>query len=371
MLERLRRPRPDARVAIWFVVAVALVSIATGVVAIVTEPVFEGPGAVALTQSIAEFSGAVVGFALLVTVWAMRRGYRIAYVAAAILVALSAVHGIAQSRLVSLPLVVLSITGLVVLLLTSPRFTRSSSFTPTQVGAILAIVGVCGYGTAGAYALQDGFEGVDTVLDAFYFTLATASTVGYGDVHATGEGARLFAVSLIVLGPTAVAVAIGSVLEPTLEARFSVSRETVRADGGSSEAPDRVVVLGCGPLVGTALSGLAGRVPVVIVTDDERARALESDGVDVHRGEPANEATLRTVGLEDEDTVLVATGGDLETAHAVFAARSVAPDVHVVAFTTGDGGGLERAGVDAVIDPWELLGDATAEAIFEMEGAQN
>ena len=366
MLERLRGPRPDARVAVRFVVAVALVSIATGVVAIVTEPTLDGPGAVGLVQSIAEFSGAIVGFALLVAAWAMRRGYRLAYVAAAVLVALSAAHGVAQSRLVSLPLVVLSLTGLVVLSLTSPRFTRSSSFTPTQVGAVLATVGVCGYGTAGAYALQEGFDGVDTVLDAFYFTLATASTVGYGDVHATTQATRLFAVSLIVLGPVTVAVALGSVFEPALEARFSASRDTLRADGGSSVAPDRVVVLGCGPAVGPALSGLVGRVPVVVVTADERPTDLASGGVDVHRGEPTDEATLREVGLEDGDAVLVATGDDLETAHAALTARRTEPDARVVAFATGGSvDRLEGAGVDAVIDPWEPLGRATAEAVFE------
>lgn len=36
----------------------------------------------------------------------------------------------------------------------------------------------------------DEFVGLDTRLDALYFSTATAATVGYGDVHASGQLAR-------------------------------------------------------------------------------------------------------------------------------------------------------------------------------------
>ncbi len=35
------------------------------------------------------------------------------------------------------------------------------------------------------------FEGLETRVDALYFTLTTMTTTGYGDVHAVGQGARL------------------------------------------------------------------------------------------------------------------------------------------------------------------------------------
>lgn len=39
---------------------------------------------------------------------------------------------------------------------------------------------------------QEGqFNGLDTRVDALYFTLVTASTVGYGDITATGQTARV------------------------------------------------------------------------------------------------------------------------------------------------------------------------------------
>jgi voltage-gated potassium channel len=47
---------------------------------------------------------------------------------------------------------------------------------------------------AGYYALEQGdasqFESLATKTDALYFTLSTLATVGFGDVHATGQVAR-------------------------------------------------------------------------------------------------------------------------------------------------------------------------------------
>ena len=49
------------------------------------------------------------------------------------------------------------------------------------------------------------FDGLDTRVDALYFTLSTMATVGYGDVHAEGQAARGLVCALIVF--TAVVVA--------------------------------------------------------------------------------------------------------------------------------------------------------------------
>jgi voltage-gated potassium channel len=37
-------------------------------------------------------------------------------------------------------------------------------------------------------------EGLSTRVDALYFTMSTLTTVGFGDVHATGQAARIMVV---------------------------------------------------------------------------------------------------------------------------------------------------------------------------------
>lgn len=56
--------------------------------------------------------------------------------------------------------------------------------------AAVALLGTCGF----MYLEHLSF------IDAFYFNIATMSTVGYGDIHPTREVSRLFAILLIVMG---------------------------------------------------------------------------------------------------------------------------------------------------------------------------
>jgi len=51
----------------------------------------------------------------------------------------------------------------------------------------------------------DQFVGLDTRVDALYFTLSTMTTVGFGDVHAEGQVARALVCALIVFNVVVVA----------------------------------------------------------------------------------------------------------------------------------------------------------------------
>ncbi|WP_247002089.1 NAD-binding protein [Halosolutus gelatinilyticus] len=357
MLERLRTR--GGRVAIWIVVTVALTSIVTSLVAIVTGPTIRATGTLGTVQSIAEFSGAVIGFVLLVAAWGMRRGYRLAYVAAAGLVVLAAGHGVVQFRLQSVPLVVIGSGGFVVLLLTSDQFTRSSSLSGAQLGSLVSFVGVLCYGTVGAYALRDEFAELQTVVDAIYFTLVTASTVGYGDVHPTGYAARLFAISLVLLGPATVAVVVGSLLGPAVERYFTrvEQRAKVNLD---SEHPRTVVVLGYDETAAPIVAELARRNATVrVVTTDADAVPTDDLDVDVLAGDPTEDRTLDRAGLDDAELVLAATADAAKNSYAVISARE-RTDARIVAFSDpGRENALERAGADAALAPEDLVVQAT------------
>jgi hypothetical protein len=62
------------------------------------------------------------------------------------------------------------------------------------------------------YALSvhvaDQFSGLDTRLDALYFTGATMATIGYGDVHAIGQLARGLVLVLMVFNVVFVGTAV-------------------------------------------------------------------------------------------------------------------------------------------------------------------
>lgn len=365
MFERFLSDRSQGRIAVWIVTAIALLSIATGVVEIITTPTFQADGFWGDLQAISEFSGAVLGFALLVTAWGMDRGYRLAYVLAAALVLLAGAHGIVQLRLLSIPLIVLSLGGLIVLVLTSNRFTRSMSLSPTQLGALIAIIGVFSYGTAGAYALRVQFDELETILDAVYFTFVTSSTVGYGEIHPLTESARLFTISLIVLGPTTVGLTVGSLIGPEIEKRLSWTGH--RADAPNSiDGRNRIVVLGYDDVTDPLVDSLENHADICVVGAEETVMTrLENRDLDVVVGDSADEETLERANIDKANAILVATANGAQNSYAVITARELTDARIVVCTEDGNPGALEKAGADIVVNPGELLANAiVGDAIY-------
>jgi len=132
------------------------------------------------------------------------------------------------------------------------RFDRPFSPSPTQLAAAAALVTAISYGTIGTYALRDQFNGVETIVDAFYFTVVTASTVGYGDVTPVAgpaaDIAQLFVLSSLVMNVAAFAVALGVILTPpAIEAQLSKALGKM-TDKQIDLLDDHVLVLGYGDL---------------------------------------------------------------------------------------------------------------------------
>ena len=61
--------------------------------------------------------------------------------------------------------------------------------------ALSAITGMIGLGTAAYCYLEDW-----TIAQAFYFSVVTLTTVGYGDLHPTTDVSRVFTAAYILVG---------------------------------------------------------------------------------------------------------------------------------------------------------------------------
>ncbi|WP_439027369.1 NAD-binding protein [Haloarchaeobius sp. DT45] len=360
-----------ARAPVALTTAVALLSIATGItnMAVETTPIFFGSWFPASVQKTAGFTGTLTGFVMLVGAYGLRRGLRSSWYLALVLFPVTAIQGVVQASRFSVPLIALSLVSIPFLFLNRRRFDREVELTATQKAAGLALVGVQFYGTIGGYALRDEFprigEGSLGLLDAFYFTIVTASTVGYGDVTPDSFQGELFAISVVVLGTASFAVALGALFSPIIEARFA------RALGRMTDTQlelleNHVIVLGYGDLTEPILEELtAGNVPFVVITPDQtRAAELSERGMNVLTADPSDEEPLQRAQLKDATAVVAATNNDAEDALAVLTARQLRPDVRIVAAATDteNAGKLRRAGADTVISPASIGGHLLVES---------
>ncbi|GAA4704860.1 potassium channel family protein [Nocardioides conyzicola] len=104
-------------------------------------------------------------------------------------------------------------------------------------GLVIALmVAVLGF-ALGFYVLAqrnpDQFVDLDTRIDALYFTMATLLTIGYGDVHATGQAARTLVLIQMVFNVVILATAASTIttrIRTQAEKRVE-ARRAAEADG--------------------------------------------------------------------------------------------------------------------------------------------
>jgi voltage-gated potassium channel len=355
-MDRWARPTLGGRTVLLLSVAVALSSILTSVLTIglAAPPALIGEVVPPTIRRTAGFLGALVGFLLLLAGLELRRGFRAAWYATTILIAIAGAIGAIQASGISLPTVVLALIALPTLLYNRERFDRELDLSPTQLAALTALAGALVYSTVGAYALRAEFSGVDGFVDAFYFAVVTASTVGYGDVTASPDSvaARLFTTSVVVVSTASFALALGSLLGPAIEARLTSALGDM-TDSQLEAMDEHVIVLGYGDLTEAILDELGDRTPFVVITPESPPAELRGADRDVLIGTPLDEDPLRRAGIDRARAVLAATESDAEDAFSILTARELNPVVRIVAAATDreNVSKLKRAGADTVISP--------------------
>ncbi|WP_435184455.1 NAD-binding protein [Halobellus sp. EA9] len=365
-----------ARASVVLTLVVGVVSVVTGIANIgvggAADFLFFGVVVPGVVKQITAFTGTLTGFLLLVCAFGLRRRLRSAWWAALLLFPISGLQGLLQSSRLSIPLVALSAFALVIVGLNFRAFDREISLSTTQIASLAALAGAQGYGTAGAFALQDHFNSVDTLLDAFYFSLVTGSTVGYGDITPTSAVGKLFALSVLLVTVSSFAVVLGVVFTPLIEAQFS------KALGRMTEEQldvldNHVLVLGFGDLTEPILEELSAKADVlVVVPDEERARRLSDRGYTVLTDDPSDEEAQHRGKVEAAQAVVAATNNDAEDALAILTARQLNPEVTIVAAATQreNVNKLKRAGADTVISPATLGAHFLAESALGGHGAE-
>ena len=350
----------SVRASILLTFAVAILSIIVGLLHISTGGV-DGHLAGFVPPTVRRavgFTGTLTGFTMLGGAYALRQRFRIGWYATAVLLPVTAIQGLLQVSPFALPLVVVSVLTVPALLVNRSRFDRSFSPSPTQLAAGVALVTAISYGTFGAYALRDEFNGITTLTDAFYYTIVTASTVGYGDVTAASELGKLFSVSVLLVNVAAFAVALGVLLTPAIEAQLSKALGRM-TENQFNLLDDHVILLGYGDLTEPIIEHLGDDTGFAVVTTDEAAaRRLADRDVPVLTAEPSDEAPLKQVGIADARAAIAATENDAQDALAILTANQLNDDLTLLAaaMQRENVAKLRHAGADRVISPAEIGG---------------
>ncbi|RLM53843.1 potassium channel protein [Halobellus sp. Atlit-31R] len=344
-----------AKPTVALTAAVAVLAFVTGLSNLSQpQPVVAGPlaGVLPLAETFVRFAGVLFAFPLGVVVFGLRRRKRVAWLAAVALLPGLVLLPLTTGRTTEIPLLLAVSIALPLLVWNRDGFEQTLDLSSLQIASLASILGVGLYGTVGSYGLRGQFLGLDGWSDAFYYVIVTIATVGYGDITPTTTEARLFSLSVILLGTGAFTVAVGALVGPAIESRMAAAFGTMTASE-LSLLEDHVVVLGYGDVTESLLDRVGDETDLVVVTpDSDAASRLTDDGVEVLTDDPTAEAALEDARVDVASGVAVAGDEDAENVLAVLAARNVNPDVRIVAVANEEThvGKLSAVGADEVID---------------------
>jgi len=245
-------------------------------------------------------------------------------------------------------------------LLVAWRHFDRSSVAASTLFALTSVAMLLVYATFGSYYLGADFRpAISDLTTALYYAMVTMSTVGYGDIVPVTPEAKLFAVSVIVLGVAVFATSLTAVIAPMVSRSL---QRIVNRKGSDMKRENHFVVIGNSPLAINTWRELARRGRPVTRLLRETPADGELAGVDVVVGDPSSLDVLRQAGAHKAEAVLAMLADDSENAFVVLAVKELAGSARTVA-AVNDASHLGRVKLvqpDVVIAPQVLGGELMA-----------
>jgi voltage-gated potassium channel len=218
---------------------------------------------------------------------------------------------------------------------------------------------VLAVGTTGYMVIEE-----QGVLNAFYMTTITVTTVGFREAFPLSPAGQAFTI-LLAFGGIGVILVIASefarvMLDTDIRRMIGIRRDLTMI----KKLSNHIVVLGYGRMGQAVVEVLRERGVsfAVVDLDPDRCRELEEQHCPVVRGDAAQEEVLRAVGVAHASTLITCLADDAHNVYAILLAKQLKPDITVIARAVEDGAEerLRLAGADRVLNPYKVGGTRLA-----------
>lgn len=206
-------------------------------------------------------------------------------------------------------------------------------------------------------------------LDAFYMTLTTITTVGYGEIHPLSTKGRLFNCLLIFFGIGIMFQLIGTIAQGFIEREFSSLFDSQKKKRMIDQLKDHFIVCGFGRVGrGAALEMQRSGVPFVVCdrNEDRVERAIKM-GMLAVVADATRDESLRDLHIERAKGLVAALATDADNMFLILSAKTLNPLLNTAARANEEEAEqkLKRAGADRVLAPYYLTGHRLAQSILK------
>lgn len=284
---------------------------------------------------------------------------RLAWIMAILLAATATVNTVLTGQAHGAVLLAYFVFVLAALLSAWRHFDRSSVAAST-IFALTSVAMLLLYATFGTLYLGNDFKPhITDLITALYYSMVTMSTVGYGDITPQTSEAKLFTVSVIVLGVAIFATSLTAVIAPLVGRNL---QRILNRKGKHMKREKHYVVIGNTPLAVNTWRELAKRgLPVTRLLRETPEEGQLKD-VDFVVGDPSMTDVLRQAGADRAEAVLAMLVDDSENAFVVLAVKELGGSARTVA-AVNDARHLGRVKLvqpDVVVAPQVFGGELIA-----------
>ncbi len=227
----------------------------------------------------------------------------------------------------------------------------------------LALLATLLIGTAG-FVLIEHY----TVFDAFYMTLITVTTVGYGEIHPLSPQGRIFNSVLILFGVSLLFFGIGLTTQVVIQLELGELFGKRRMRRMIDKLENHYIICGYGRVGRSAAWEMqqAGLGCVVIDRNPEKVELAVRAGLLTLTADSTRDQTLIDAGVRRARGLVTALGSDADNLFVILSAKTLNPMLNV-ATRAGEEEAeekLRRAGADTVFAPYDHAGHRLAQSLI-------
>jgi voltage-gated potassium channel len=204
--------------------------------------------------------------------------------------------------------------------------------------------------------------------DAFYMTLTTMTTIGYGEIHPLSHAGRIFNSFLIVFAVFSGGFTIATFSQALLQFEFGKAFGRRRMERELAKLSGHYIICGAGR-VGRAVARelrARGQNIVFIEREPQRAEWATNEKIPVILGSASSEENLKRAHIDTAKGFVAAASSDAENLYIVLTARGFRSDLKIIARASEEEATskLLRAGASQVLSPYFFVGSRIAQLLL-------